>query len=83
MTNTPLVTCLSVLLDVKPPHFYLTFIILVFCEGSGGFWEGSVGFRVVPAGFRVVPVRFRVVPAGSGRFRVGSAFYIHPVRTSW
>ena len=79
MTNTPLVTCLSVLLDVKPPHFYLTFIILVFCEGSGGFWEGSVGFRVVPAGFRVVPVRFRVVPAGSGRFRVGSAFYIHPL----
>ena len=26
-------------------------------------------------GFRF---RFRVVPAGSGRFRVGSAFYIHP-----
>ena len=26
----------------------------------------------------MVPGRFRVVPGGSGRFRVGSAFYIHP-----
>ena len=35
-------------------------------------------FRAVPGGFRLVPARFRAVPAGSGRFRVGSAFYIHP-----
>ena len=35
-------------------------------------------FRVGSVGFRVVPARFRVVPAGSGRFRVGSVFYIHP-----
>ena len=33
---------------------------------------------MVPGGFRLVPARFRAVPAGSGRFRVGSAFYIHP-----
>ena len=49
----------------------MIFIILVFCEGSGGFRVGSGWFRVVPG-------RFRLVPAGSGRFRVGSAFYIHP-----
>ena len=49
----------------------MIFIILVFCESSGGFRVGSGWFRVVPG-------RFRVVPAGSGRFRVGSAFYIHP-----
>ena len=34
---------------------------------------------MVPGRFRVVPGRFRVVPAGSGRFRVGSAIYIHPI----
>ena len=53
--------------------------------GSGRFWE-ILGrflvvpgkFRRVPGRFRVVPGRFRVVQAGSGRFRVGSAFYIHP-----
>ena len=32
----------------------------------------------VPGGFRVVPAGFRAVPGGSGRFWVGSAFYIHP-----
>ena len=37
-----------------------------------------MGFQDVPRRFRVVPARFRVVPAGFGRFRVGSAFYIHP-----
>ena len=58
MTNTLLVRCLPVLFDVKPPHFYLIFIILVFCQVSGVFREGSVGFWVVPA-------RFRVVLAGS------------------
>ena len=35
-------------------------------------------FRVVPARFRVGSGWFRVVPGGSGRFQVGSAFYIHP-----
>ena len=65
--------------EVKTTYFYLIFdISLVFCQGCGGFRVGSVGFRVVPARFRVVPIRLRVVPAGSGRFRVGSVFYIHP-----
>ena len=31
--------------------------------------------------FRLDSGRFRQVPAGSGRFRVGSAFYIHPKKT--
>ena len=52
-------------------YFNVIFIILVFCEGSGGFRVGSGWFRVLPG-------RFRVVPGGSGRFRVGSASYIHP-----
>ena len=42
-----------------------------------------MGFRVVPARFRVVPVRFRAVPGGSGRFPVGSMFYIHPFEAYW
>ena len=52
-------------------YFYLIFIILVFCQGSGGFRVGSGWFRVSSGWFRQVPV-------GSGRFRVGSVFYIHP-----
>ena len=30
----------------------------------------------------MVPIRFRVVPAGSGRFRMGSIFYIHPIESA-
>ena len=41
----------------------MIFINLSFCQGSRGF--------------RAVLVRFRMVPAGSGRFRMGSTFYIH------
>ena len=44
----------------------------------GGFRVGSVGFRVIPVRFRAVPVRLQAVPTGSGRFQVGSPFYIHP-----
>ena len=48
-------------------------VFLVFCQRSGGLREGSWG----SGWFQVVPGRFRVVPASPGRFRVGSAFYIH------
>ena len=93
MPHTLLVTCRSVLFNVKTKYFYYFiyfifiifilflyyfrcfFIVLVYCQGCGGFWVGSVGFWVVPA-------RFRVVPAGSGGFCVGSAFYIHPAKMS-
>ena len=81
MPHTLLVTCRSVLFNVKTKYFYYFiyfifiifilflyyfrcfFIVLVYCQGCGGFWVGSVGFWVVPA-------RFRVVPADSGGFCV-------------
>ena len=88
MANTPLVTCRSVLFDVKTNYFhyfiYLLFIIFIFLlfwfsvKVPGRFRVGSVGFRVIPVRFRAVPVRLQAVPTGSGRFQVGSPFYIHP-----
>ena len=53
-------------------YFCLIFIIiLIFCQGSGWFREDSVGFCWFRLGSGWVP-------GGSGRFWVGSAFYIHP-----
>ena len=53
MANTTLVTCRSVLFDVKIHlfafHYFYFFIILVFCQGAGG-----------------VPGRFCGVPGDSG-----------------
>ena len=40
-------------------YFRCFFIVLVYCQGCGGFWVGSVGFWVVPARFRVVPAKFK------------------------
>ena len=66
-------------------YFHFVFLLLLFrfyyfgfLSRFRGFRVGSVGFRLFPGRFRVVPGRFRVVPAGSGRFRVGSVFYIYP-----
>ena len=84
MANTPLVTCRSVLFNVKTNYFYyfiyLIFIIfvlflyyfyLIFFYYFG-FLTRFRGFQVGSVGFRVVPARFRAVmavPGGSGRFR--------------
>ena len=65
--------------------FFITFIW--FFKYFGFLWRfrGVLGrFRWVPSGsrwFRLGSVWFRVVRAGSGRFRVGSVFYIHPKLT--
>ena len=87
MANTTLVTCRSVLFDVKTNYFhyfiYLLFIIFIFLL----FWfsvKVPGGFRVGSVGFRVIPVRFRAVPAGSGRFRLGyRRFRQVPVGSRW
>ena len=81
MANTPLATCRAVLFETAYYHYYFFVSLLLsfyFCQGCGWFWVGSGWFRVGSGWFRLVPARFRAVPAGSGRFRVGSAFYIHP-----
>ena len=60
-------------------YFYYFDFLSRFRVVPGGFRLVPARFRAVPSGFRLVPARFRAVPAGSGRFRVGSAFYIHPL----
>ena len=75
MANTPLVTCHSVLFEVKTTYFYLImisfiifilFFLLVLLDFH--YFGFLSGLRVVSDRFRVVPVRFRVAPGGSGRF---------------
>ena len=67
----------------------LLFLLLLFCFFITFVWfllfwftvkvpGGSRWLRKDSVGFRVRSGWFRVVPGGSGRFRVGSAFYIHP-----
>ena len=81
MANTPLVTCRSVLFDVKTTYFYyflylllIIFILFLYCFSCIAFiiiiiFVIILVFCQVPRGFRVVPARFRVAPA---RFRVDS-----------
>ena len=90
MANTPLVTCRAVHSETAYYHYYFFVSLLLFFYFyyfdflsrfrvvPGGFRLVPARFRAVPGGFRLGSGRFRQVPAGSGRFRVGSAFYIHP-----
>ena len=85
IANTPLVTCRSVLFDMKTNYFYyfiyslfIIFILFLYCYyliffyyfGFLSRFRGAPArFRGAPARFRVVPARFRVVPV---RFRAVS-----------
>ena len=77
IAKTPLVTCHSVLFDVKTNYFYyfiyslfIIFILFLYYYYLIFYYFGFLSrFRGVPARFRVVPVRFRAVSGGSGRFR--------------
>ena len=69
MTNTPLVTCRSVLFDVKTNYFYyfLYLLFIIFILFLYYFYLllffFNFGFLLT---FRGVPGRLRGVPGGSG-----------------
>ena len=71
MANTPLVTCRAVLFETAYYHCYFFVSLLPFFYFY--YFDFLSRLRVVSGGSGWVP-------AGSGRFRVGSAFYIHPPR---
>ena len=66
--------------------FHFVSFLLLFDFYFFGFlsrFRGFPGrFRVGSGWFRVGSGWFRVVPGGSGRFRVGSVFYIHPTKAA-
>ena len=67
MASTPLVTCRSVLFDVKTTYFYY-FIYLLF-----------IIFILFLYDFHLIFSYFVFL----SKFRVGSAFYIHPGMSLW